>query len=107
MTILAEIDGLTVPLTDCCWIQTRPCGCMTAALTAAHGDDAYATAEQAHKELQPTKRERDRDIKQGKTLKLMTFPQYRALNGGRWECAEHYKPRPAVDQVPGQLAIPV
>lgn len=93
MTLYADIDGKPHPLTDCCWIQRAACGCLLSALTAAFADVVFANVEQAHKELEPTKRGRDRDIRNGQAPVLMTFAQYRELNGGEWSCQEHRKPK--------------
>ena len=79
MKLMVEIDGDTVALKDAVWVEYRPCGCPCSVLTAAWGDDtAFATEEQARREFTPLKRDRDRAIKQGYTLRLVTFAHYRA-----------------------------
>lgn len=76
--LMVQIGDQTVPLTDCVWIEYAPCGCPCSVLTAAYGDTAHATEEQARYHLCPTKRERDKAIRQGFRLELMTFARYRA-----------------------------
>lgn len=87
--ILAQIGEHTIPLKDCTWTQRRPCGCVVAALLAVSGGDAYVTAEQAHSHLEPRKRDRDRDLREGLALELIPMATYRAEIGGSWECAAH------------------
>lgn len=76
--LMVQIDDTTVPLKDCCWVEYAPCGCPCGALTAAYGDEAHATEDQARREFCPTKKERDKAARQGFRLKLMTFDRYRA-----------------------------
>lgn len=76
--LLVQIDGQTHPLTKCVWITWSACGCPTGALTAAFGDEAFATEEQAWREHFPTKRERDRYRRQGYRMELMSWDRYRA-----------------------------
>lgn len=85
---MAVIDGTPVPLKDCSWVQTMACGCICTVATAAYADVAYATEQQIHEETEPLKRDRDRQIKNGFTWKLMTFEQYKARYGGpdAWKC---------------------
>lgn len=73
-----EIDGATHALTNCVWVTYAPCGCPCGALTAAYGDDAYATEQQALAYIYPTKRERDRHVRQGYRVELMSWDRYRA-----------------------------
>lgn len=72
-----DIDGQTLPLTNCVWITWAPCGCPCGALTAAFGDEAFATEEQAWREKFPTKRERDKYQRQGYRIELMGWDRYR------------------------------
>ncbi|MFD8949404.1 hypothetical protein ACFV0B_11175 [Streptomyces xanthophaeus] len=77
-TVLVQIDDETLPLKDCVWVGRRPCGCPCSVMTADWGDgDVFATEHQAWQELYPLKRERDRAIKKGFTLELVTFAHYR------------------------------
>lgn len=79
MKLMVEIDGETVDLKDAVWVECRPCGCPCGVMTADWGDGtAFATEEQARKEFTPLKKDRDRAIKQGFTLRLVTFAHYRA-----------------------------
>jgi hypothetical protein len=73
-----EVDGGLHALTNCTWITFAPCGCPCGALTAAFGDEAFATEDQAWREQYPTKRERDKYQRQGYRLELMSWPRYRA-----------------------------
>lgn len=96
--IYVDIDGKPVPLKDCDWIMTEACGCIIAVTIAMHhnGDLIAATAEQAHKEIRPTKRERDRDLRRGRSVRLITHEAFkeRTKGGGivGWDCADHRKP---------------
>ncbi|WP_405531595.1 hypothetical protein OG592_27315 [Streptomyces avidinii] len=77
-TLLVQIDDQTLPLSKCVWVEYRPCGCPCGVMNADWGDDmVYATEEQARREMYPLKRERDKSIKQGFALKLLTFTNYR------------------------------
>lgn len=73
-----EIDGEFIALTDCTWITWAPCGCPCGALTAAYGDQAHATEDQAWREIYPLKRDRDTRQRQGYRLELMSWDRYRA-----------------------------
>jgi hypothetical protein len=48
------------------------------ALTAAFGEEAFATEDQAWREVFPLKRERDKYQRQGYRLELMSWGRYRA-----------------------------
>lgn len=76
--LMVQIDGQTHPLSNCTWITWAPCGCPCGALTAAYGDEAHATKEQAWREQYPLKRERDKYQRQGYRLELMSWDRYRA-----------------------------
>lgn len=76
--LMVQIDDKAVPLTDCVWVESRPCGCPCGVLMASYSDTVYATEDQARRSFCPTKRERDKAIKQGFTLELITFERYRA-----------------------------
>ena len=89
MNLMVEIDGEILPLAKCCWIQEDTCGCVVAVLTAAAGDEILATAEEAHKHLVPLKRERDKEVRDGFTFRLITMAHYRSDISRRWECAQH------------------
>lgn len=72
-----DIDGELHSLTSCVWITYAPCGCPCGALTAAFGDEAFATEEQAWREQYPLKRDRDKYQRQGYRLELMSWDRYR------------------------------
>ena len=73
-----EVDGALHPLTNCTWITFAPCGCPIGALTAAYGNTAHATEDQAWQQHYPLKRDRDKRQKQGYRLELMSWGRYRA-----------------------------
>ncbi|MER6821623.1 hypothetical protein ABT316_19195 [Streptomyces cellulosae] len=72
-----EIDGELLALGNCVWVTWAPCGCPCGVLTAAFGDEAFATEDQAWQELYPLKRERTKYQRQGYRLELMAFARYR------------------------------
>jgi hypothetical protein len=91
-----EIDGALVPLDECGWIERRPCGCIVAAVVAVdapHREDGWvlATADQAHRHLNPTTRDRDRAAKAGLRTELITMQHYQKNIGAKWECSQHQK----------------
>ena len=95
MKLMVEIDGKAVELKDAVWVECRPCGCACSVMTADWGDgDVFASEAQARRELTPLKKDRDRAIKQGFTLKLVTFEYYRA-SIDILECCETCKPKEA------------
>lgn len=67
MRLLVEIDGQTVPLSECHWVLYQPCGCPTGTMYA----DYAPTEEAAWKEFFPTKRERDRRQRAGYRFELV------------------------------------
>jgi hypothetical protein len=78
MKILVEVDGQPVELKDAVWVAYRPCGCACSVMDADWGDgEVFASADQARREFWPAKRDRDRSIKQGYRLELVTFQHYR------------------------------
>lgn len=92
--LVITVNGQPEPLEECGWLQRRPCGCIVAAVIAVveAADDSgwvLATADQAHRHLNPTKRDRDRAAKAGLTTDLITMRHYREDIGARWECEEH------------------
>jgi hypothetical protein len=92
--LTVTVNDQSVPLDECGWIQRRPCGCIVAAVLAvvdARDDSGWviATADQAHRHLNPTKRDRDRAVKAGLTTELITMRHYREDIGAKWECPEH------------------
>ena len=95
--LTVTIQGQPVPLEECGWIERRPCGCIVSAVAAVvnAADDSgwvLATAEQAHRHLNPTKRDRDRAAKAGLRTELITMAYYREHIGSKWECAAHARP---------------
>lgn len=88
--LLVQIDGVTVPLDDCFWVRIDSAGCAFSSITG----DMAATEEQAHKAFKPRQRDRDRDIRQGFTVRLLSHDQWRdqAAPCFYGKCAHHPKP---------------
>ncbi len=92
--LTVTVDNQPVPLDDCGWIQRRPCGCIVSAVLAVvNANDGsgwvIATADQANRHLNPTKRDRDRAAKAGLNTELITMRHYREDIGAKWECEQH------------------
>lgn len=92
--LTVTINDQPIPLDECGWIERRPCGCIVSAVVAVDAptrDDGWvlATAEQAHRHLNPTKRDRDRAAKAGLKTELITMAHYREHIGANWECQQH------------------
>lgn len=68
MKLMVEVDGQTLPLSSCRWVLFDADGC---AFGSIYGDTAV-NAEQAHKEFAPLKRHRDKQIREGYTVRLLT-----------------------------------
>lgn len=78
MKLMVEINGQAVELKDAVWVACRPCGCACSVMDADWGDgEVFASADQAWREFWPATRDRDRAIKQGYRLELVTFQHYR------------------------------
>ena len=78
--LLILIDDKPVPLHDCAWVEYAPCGCAVSVVVAAmhDGTRALPTEEDARRHLEPNKRVRDKQVRQGYRLELMTMDRYRA-----------------------------
>lgn len=96
--LTVTVNDQQVPLDECGWFERRPCGCIVSAVMAVAGNRVLATAEQAHRNLNPTKRDRDRAAREGIKTELMTVAHYREHVGANWECDQH-KPDPCGDQL--------
>ncbi|MEW1803265.1 hypothetical protein ACIGO7_35620 [Streptomyces virginiae] len=75
MKFFVEIDGETHRLGDCNWVLKNGAGCAVGSLWA--GADV-ASAELAHREFTPLKRDRDRQTRNGYTLELVGREQWKA-----------------------------
>lgn len=75
--LLVSIGGETTTLRSCHWVLFGPNNC---AYASEYGDGAV-DAEQAHKNLRPYKRDRDREIKQGYHVELLSKKQWRDKAG--------------------------
>ena len=92
--LTVTVNDQPVPLDECGWIERRPCGCIVAVVLAVVEtvDDSghvLATAEQAHRHLNPTKRDRAKAERAGLTTELITMTHYREDIGSKWECEQH------------------
>lgn len=78
--LLVLIENKPVPLHDCAWVEYAPCGCAVSVVVAAmhDGSRALPTEDDARRNLDPKKRDRDKAIRQGYRLELMTMDRYRA-----------------------------
>lgn len=78
--LLVVIDDKPVPLNDCAWVEYAPCGCAVSVILAAMSDGSRALTTEDHvrHHLDPKKRDRDKAIRQGYRLELMTMDRYRA-----------------------------
>lgn len=70
--LLAEIDGLAVPLSDCDWVMWSPCGCPVGVTVARYA----ATEEAAWKAFYDRKRDSDRAQRQGYRIELVTHARW-------------------------------
>lgn len=74
MKLMVEIDGQTVALNDCHWVLFDQDGC---AFGSIHGDTAL-NAEAAHREFAPLKRHREKQIREGYVVRLVSGSQWKA-----------------------------
>lgn len=72
--LLAEIDGLAVPLSDCDWVKWAPCGCPTGVTVARYA----VTEAEAWKAFYDRKRDIDRAQRQGYRMELVTHARWGA-----------------------------
>lgn len=87
--LLVRIDGTTHPLNDCFWVRTDKNGCAYGSLLG----NCAVNEEQAHKEFAPRQRDRDRDIRQGYRIQLLTHEQWRQQAQPCFlGCCTHRKP---------------
>jgi hypothetical protein len=75
--LLVRIEDKTIPLHDCTWVEYAPCGCAVS-VVMSDGSRALPTEDDARRHLAPKKRDRDKAIRQGYRLELMTMDRYRA-----------------------------
>jgi hypothetical protein len=100
--LTVTINDQPVPLDECGWLEREPCGCIVSVVVAvveAKGGTGWvlATADQARQHFAPRKRDRERAIKAGLTVELITMTHYREHIGANWECATHATaPAPSV-----------
>jgi hypothetical protein len=73
MRLMVEIDGQTLALSDCFWVRADASGCVYGSL---HGDQV-TNPDNAHKQFVPRQRDRDRDQRQGYTIRLLTREQWK------------------------------
>jgi hypothetical protein len=70
--LLAEIDGVPVPLDKCDWVLWGPCGCPFGVTVARYAP----TEEAAWKAMYDYKREIDKAKQQGCRVELMTHERW-------------------------------
>jgi hypothetical protein len=75
--LLVRIGNQTVPLITCHWVLFDPTDCARA---STYGD-AATTAEHAHEDFTPKRRDRDRQTRQGYHVELITKDQWREKAG--------------------------
>ena len=71
--LLVQLDGQTVPLQCCRWVQFTADGCAIASLLG----DCAVDADAAHREFTPRQRDRDRQTRQGHQVELLTRDQWK------------------------------
>ena len=90
MNLLAEIDGIAVPLAKCDWVLWGPCGCPFGVTVGATptGSIVQPQEEDAWKAFYDYKREIVRARRDGCRVELMTHERYCAevLPGMRTGC---------------------
>lgn len=75
MKLMVQLGDEILPLSQCFWIRANFSGCV---FSSSHGDQ-HLTAEDAHKDFTPRQRDRDRETKQGWTVRLVTKQQWKEL----------------------------
>lgn len=70
--LLVPLDGQTVPLKDCRWVKFAPDGCAISSLLGSCAVDE----DDAHREFTPRRRDRERDMRRGYSLELLTREQW-------------------------------
>jgi hypothetical protein len=73
MKLMVQIEDEIIPLAQCFWIRVDPTGCV---YSSSHGDTAL-TADEVHKQFTPRQRDRDRELKQGWAIRLVTKEQWK------------------------------
>ena len=81
-TLMIEVEGEMVPLTDVNWLLRQPCGCLQAVSLAANGDDVYAASEpQAWGEFYDTKKEISKAQREGYKIEVITKEGWKKISG--------------------------
>lgn len=73
MKLMVQIGDEVLPLAQCFWIRISPDGCVC---SSSYGDTAV-TAEAAHKDFIPKARDRDRELRGGWRVRLVTKAQWK------------------------------
>lgn len=106
--LAVKIGDDWVPLSQCDWVFTYPCGCPHSVLTAARGTGAVtATEDEAWRELWDSKREIDAAKKRGDVCELITHDRWKTefydrFTGGH---ACEFGPVDRSGEIPGQLDL--
>ena len=72
MKLIVQIGDTLIPLSQCFWVYADPTGCVYG---SSHGNTAINPTE-AHKDFTPKQRDRDRELKAGWTIRLVTRKQW-------------------------------
>ncbi|WP_343466390.1 hypothetical protein AAI421_14650 [Rhodococcus aetherivorans] len=71
--IYVEIEGTPVPIEECTWVQTAPCGCECAWTVARY----HPTYDDAWNTFSSSKKERERNEKRGFKVKIVRHKDIR------------------------------
>lgn len=84
------IDSQPVPLDQCIWLEQYPCGCIASAVIAVVTSAwTIATAEQAMDHFNPTDRDREHAVRDGRIAVPVTNIRYRDQHASNWRCSQH------------------
>lgn len=87
--LLVRVDGEVVRLDQCAWVFTQPCGCVTGLMVASTSHRTCATEDQAWKQYQPNRIQRERDRAAGESAHLgITQDVCQKIT---WECPHEPK----------------
>lgn len=84
--VYLEVDGQPVPASECSWIDTAPCGCISGVTMAEIGDEVLVNVEQASASYYSNAVARARAEQEGFRLSLTTHAKFRAT---KWDDCPH------------------
>lgn len=99
LDLTVTLDGVQHKLEDLDWALLKPCGCTEAITLAVCWDEVLANAAAAWRSFEPHKRDRERLIKRGYTVKLMPRQDAAALFYRSAPKCTHYLKGRKVDTV--------